>query len=302
MPTKSKSAATPPFTLPLGKPRRLTILLVILLILSTLLLVVVQQDKGRAANLIATVQDVQGESDEIPDVDTVVPTPTPSDTPTPTPTASSSSPTPTPSTTSTPTPTPTATESPTPTAAAQNEYWVTFGPGGIVPSNIDTASKLLAYLDQSEAPFPTGFTFEIARWANNAWESHLYGNQKYDFPIQVGEGYVVKFPYQPSLPLASGITYSDPRSMSYQLIPGWNLISLPSSVLGGIPKTSAEGMCMGILLQGGAATMVGTHSDSTGVGSSNWKYHNCSTQDNDFTLVSGKAYFVRSDSYSTWTP
>lgn len=244
-------------------------------------------------------QKVEGMSDEIPGPSVYVPSPTETvltmtptsfqgqgesnvqvDTSVPTPTVQSI---------------PTLTQSPSPTASGP--YYLAFGPKGNPDSSFDTAKELLEVLNGQ------GFDAqEISRWVNSGWETHVYGYPFGDYIIKAGEGYVIKFGIEPTLPIDANFSYSSVGNLSYQISQGWTAISIPSDMVANIsPTPVAEDLCTSISLQGIFATEIMNHTNFGGADSSFWTTHVCGNSASNFSVSSGKSYFIKSDNYGTWS-
>jgi hypothetical protein len=78
-------------------------------------------------------------------------------------------------------------------------------------------------------------------------------------------------------------------SMSFQ--PGWNHISLP---LEPVASITAESLCDKIASQGGSVTEIDRWHNA------GWDGHICGLPFNDFDVVLGQSYFIKSDGVSSW--
>ena len=140
---------------------------------------------------------------------------------------------------------------------------------------------------------------EIGRWRLGGYEFHLKGLPFNNFPIQVGEGYVIRFEGSPGEVWEQSFTYSPVTNITYNLEFGFNLISIPLNLLAQL--STAESMCLDINNQGGSATEVQTlPPGSENVDSNSWNKHVCGNIFDDFSLQDGSGYFVKVTNPSSW--
>lgn len=190
-----------------------------------------------------------------------------------------------------PSPTPTYTPTPTPILT----YWVSFGLHGNVADQINTAEKLLNYLSDFGVE-----AYEIDRWQNGGWDSHLRNLPFNDFPIETGKGYEIAFRTQPNpyiLPYPP--PYPSPLTMNYDIFPDWNFISIPDEPFKSFTyPAKAEDLCLAINSQGGSVVEIDYHETMPGP---IWTSHICGSHLNNFYVKSGYGYFLRANSRSNWT-
>ena len=175
-------------------------------------------------------------------------------------------------------------------------YWVSFGPKDTPDSSWDTAEELLDLLSSSGVE-----AFEINRWYGG-WDFHVRNLPFNDFSIKLGEGYEIHFRDKPSITYLNVLPYISNGSYSplkYNISAGWTSISIPSYLLAtiGSPPT-AEDLCQSINNQGGAALEIDYHELMPGP--IVWTSHTCGNELNNFPVSSGKAYFIKATSYSSW--
>lgn len=174
-------------------------------------------------------------------------------------------------------------------------YWLSFGPTNLPHETWDTAEELLDYLSSFGVE-----AYEIDRWYNGGWDSHVHDLPFNDFPIKIGEGYEIMFKGNPGINnfiMPYKEIYSS--SLTYQL-GAWSSISFPSELirsLGMLPK--AEDLCRSLLDQ--RATPVEIDSHDLTPSPISWTQHFCGKSENNFPIEQGRGYFVRTSFYSTWT-
>ncbi len=129
---------------------------------------------------------------------------------------------------------------------------------------------------------------EVHSFVGSAWEGHLCGVPVNDFNIDVSRSYFVRSEL-PTRWCEEGTTVFSPLAVN--LAGSWNPISLPDWADGAYTAASA---CQEINAQGGTAVEVDRYVNGA------WQGHVCGFPFDDFPLVPGEGYFVRSISASTW--
>jgi hypothetical protein len=151
--------------------------------------------------------------------------------------------------------------------------WNMVGPGRDVGY---TASALCSAIGAS-GPMPV----EVDALVNGGWLSHRCGLPFNDFPILPGEGYFVRVE-EPTVWCQNGPPIPAPAEMT--LDSGWSAISLPEWA----NDSSAESLCAEISNQGGTPVEVDLFVDG------GWVSHVCGLPFNDFPIVPGEGYLVKS--------
>lgn len=256
---------------------------------------------NNASDIVRTTVAVQG---ALPQPTTVPPTPTRVP-PSPTATALLPSPTPTrvpPSPTATalpPVPTATAVP-PSPTATLVPPSPTAIVPGGSIVIQISagktglalpysgyTASSLIAAINAQG-----GSVTEVNRWTGKAWSTYTAGGV--DFNIDVGTGYIVKANSPSNWVVPVGASNSVSKIKIDQ---GWTMLGAPSCKDGSLSCYTASTLAAAINSHGGGVAEI----DRLVNGSWSAYLVGYSTQ-NDFPIVVGQGYFVRSTKAVNWTP
>jgi len=146
-----------------------------------------------------------------------------------------------------------------------------------------------------------GDPLETDRWYAGGWAGHIRGLPFNDFPVNLGEGYFVKMnnssrwtvrgPAEPQTTDLSTFAVQ-PADTRIQLLPGWNLISVPR---GTAPYTAAS-LLTAIIAQGGSAQEVARWENG------GWQGHVRGLPFNNFPIEVGRGYFVRVNASSTFRP
>ncbi|MCL4339334.1 hypothetical protein M1271_06625 [Patescibacteria group bacterium] len=187
----------------------------------------------------------------------------------------------------------------TPPAGTSSDWadtvWVAFGPMGKPGTNWDTADKLLNLLTANG-----NNVFAVNRWQkeNGKWETHLINLPDNNFDIKEGEGYLVSVKGIPRQIETGNLQFAKTGLLKYQIPSGWSFISIPDDLLPSIAGRDAKGLCTSINEQGGSVSEVDERalSDVT----SFWLSHKCGGSADNFGLVNGQAYFIKSASPSSW--
>lgn len=180
--------------------------------------------------------------------------------------------------------------SPTPKIAS---YWISFGPKGQPDISYNTAEKLLSLLSVKNID-----AVNVERWLNGGWDGHVKGIPFNDFPIKPGQGYLLRVNNNPQT-IHDKLPFTAINSSSYDVLPGWNFISIPSKTLLNLgPKVTAETVCKSINSQNGSVSEINNHPASTR--SDYWLPYKCGSQKNDFAINDGEGYFVKASASSKW--
>ncbi len=129
---------------------------------------------------------------------------------------------------------------------------------------------------------------EVHSFVGGAWEGHHCGVPVNDFNIDVSRSYFVRSEL-PTRWCEEGTPVFSPLAVS--LAGTWNPISIPDWADGAYTAASA---CQEINAQGGTAVEIDRYVNGA------WQGHVCGFPFDDFPLVPGEGYFVRSISASTW--
>lgn len=128
---------------------------------------------------------------------------------------------------------------------------------------------------------------EIVRWMAGGWDSHVCGMDTNHFPVDLGEAYFLRTgnagiwtlygtPVETGVPLA--------------LESGWNGVSVPHS-----DTYDAEGLCAEIERSATATEINRWYAGG-------WDGHICALPFNNFSIVPGDGYFVKTEDSQTVTP
>ncbi len=129
---------------------------------------------------------------------------------------------------------------------------------------------------------------EVHNSVGGAWEGHLCGVPVNDFNIDVSRAYFVRS-RRPTRWCEEGTAVFSPLAVS--LAGAWNPISLPDWADG---TYTAASVCQEVNSQGGTAVEIDRYVNG------GWQGHVCGLPFDDFPLIPGEGYFVRSISASTW--
>lgn len=173
-----------------------------------------------------------------------------------------------------------------------------FGPMGNPNSTWDTAEEILKSLNNNGIP-----AIEIYRFTSG-WEGHVLGLPFNDFPIEPGEGYLIRIAQKSMKPLHQNLKYSPVNNITLKIPYGWTLISLPENLLpslGKSQKATGEDLCQSINSQNGQVTQVVAATVCSNLQDMEpWETYDCGVNANRLILKAGEAYFVRATNYSTW--
>lgn len=188
-----------------------------------------------------------------------------------------------------------------PQAKTEHTCWIAWGPPGTPDESWDTAKEVLQnFLDNNIA------ATEIDRWVNGGWDSHLYNFTFNNFTIEAGQGYFIKKTDKSMKDPNSYLTYTPLSEITYNINAGWSLISIPEGLLESFGskknKTTGEDLCQSVNNQGGTALEVlSTPVCSNSKDQEFWNVFKCGVNAKDLTLQTGKSYFIKANTYSTWT-
>jgi len=157
-----------------------------------------------------------------------------------------------------------------------------------LPVNIGTDLKASSIT--GEIISKGGNCTEIVKWINNAWKGYIVGVPVNDFSVDAGKGYFVRMENT----FLWNIFGKDITEIVIPLTSGWNLVGIPSAML---PEGyTAQKMIDEINLQGGDCVEVVRWRNGM------WDSHIDEIPFNDFSINSGKGYFVRCLTASSWIP
>ncbi len=246
---------------------------------------------NHTSNIVGATVTVQGAA---PQPTTVPPTPTQVP---PVPTATALPPVPT--ATAIP-PVPTATLNPT--VVAPTAVPTSVAPSGALVIQINAgktalslpyagykASSLIAVINAQG-----GSVTEVTRWTGTAWSSYQAGGAG-DFNIDPGTGYIVKAnaPSTAVVPLNAG----NPLS-KIKLDRGWTMLGVPACKDGSLSCYTASTLAAEINSHGGGGV-----AEIDRLVNGSWSSYLVGiSSNNDFPIVVGQGYYVRSTKAANWTP
>lgn len=130
----------------------------------------------------------------------------------------------------------------------------------------------------------------ISRWYNGAWQTHIVNFPANNFDIKPGEGYLVKGKQPAQINISGNLA----TSTSLTIGPGWNSISFPtvSSSISSAKKLLEQLNKQGIEIHSLARWKDGK-----------WDSYTNRVSANDFPIISGEGYYLRSNTnaYKTFT-
>ncbi|MBI5389984.1 thioredoxin domain-containing protein [Candidatus Woesearchaeota archaeon] len=168
---------------------------------------------------------------------------------------------------------------------ARSGNWYAYGADGSPLPAADTAKELIGLLNRSN-----GCSY-LAKFQNGGWKINALGIPVNNFPIVMGEGYVV---YCQSDPLSLLNNYTDPKfigiiggTFRYKLNPGWNLITpVCNMTFQNGSVIDAPTFVDTINLSQGSCTAMAAYQQST------WKIYQRGLPFNAFSVEQGKSYMV----------
>ncbi len=205
--------------------------------------------------------------------------------------------TPIPPTQSTATPVPPAQPTPTPTTGSTGggsntgSLVIAINSGTTAlsfPYSSFTASTLIAAINGQG-----GTAYEVNRWSGRNWQAYVPGGGGADFQIGAGEAYFVKARSASNFvaPASAGTGFK-----SVRVDKGWDMLGVPACKDGTQSCYTASALAAAINAQGGGVAEIDRWENGA------WKAHLVGYSFNDFPIIVGQGYFVRSTKATTWTP
>jgi hypothetical protein len=178
-------------------------------------------------------------------------------------------------------------------------YYVPFGPKGTPGPGWDTAEEFFTILDTSDAVQAVPIYMHCYDEQSRGHNYPTYWPQ--DFPITAGGACLIWFNKDPGPGLADFfMDYSPVESVAYKLHSGRNLMSVPENLLNSL---TAERVCQIINYQGGSVADIRDQADPEdiqGLVPDYWTKHICGQEEDNFTIKSGRAYYIMSNTDSSW--
>lgn len=131
------------------------------------------------------------------------------------------------------------------------------------------------------------------RWSGRNWQAYVPGGGGADFQIGAGEAYFVKARSASNFvaPASAGTGFK-----SVRVDKGWDMLGVPACKDGTQSCYTASALAAAINAQGGGVAEIDRWENGA------WKAHLVGYSFNDFPIIVGQGYFVRSTKATTWTP
>ncbi|HNQ31222.1 MAG TPA: S8 family peptidase [Candidatus Woesebacteria bacterium] len=186
-------------------------------------------------------------------------------------------------------PTPTPLNTPTMTPTPIPTYQFSFTPDVVPSPEWDTAEELLDRLTLLSGVF----TRDIARWDGSLWIGHVNNTPFNNFPIEVGEGYLIRFDPGMDTSIYSQLEGTGEISSSTYVMSqnAWSYIGISHNLLQSNSITDAETLCVHFGEGYTPETTVRYFNAQT----QDWVTHQCQTNNNNFQISGyGNSFFINS--------
>ncbi len=135
--------------------------------------------------------------------------------------------------------------------------------------------------------------YEVDKWTGRNWQAYVPGAGGNDFQIAGGESFFVKARSASNFvaPASAGTTVKTIR-----LDKGWDMLGVPACKNGSQSCFTAASLAASINAQGGGIAEIDRWVNGS------WQSYLVGYSFNDFPIIVGAGYFVRSTKAANWTP
>ncbi|MBI3536305.1 MAG: CAP domain-containing protein [Chloroflexi bacterium] len=157
-----------------------------------------------------------------------------------------------------------------------------------LPSSSYRASTLIAAINAQG-----GSAYEVNRWTGRTWEAYAPSGGASDYNIEPGSGYMIKA--RAASIFRVGI---DPAQQfkQVQVRKGWDFIGAPLCANGTQSCYTALTLATTINAQGGGVAEIDRWENG------GWKAYLIGYSQNDFPIIVGQGYYIRSTKTTNWKP
>ncbi|MBI3742213.1 MAG: hypothetical protein HY257_10735, partial [Chloroflexi bacterium] len=157
-----------------------------------------------------------------------------------------------------------------------------------LPYTAYTASTLIAAMNANG-----GTVYEVDKWNGRNWQAYVPGAGGNDFQIAGGDSYFVK--------AKSASNWSAPASAgtlvkTVRVDKGWDMLGVPACKDGTQSCFTAASLATSINGQGGGVAEIDRWVNGS------WQAYLVGYSFNDFPIIVGQGYFIRTTKNSNWTP
>ncbi len=157
-----------------------------------------------------------------------------------------------------------------------------------LPSSDYKASSLIDAINAQG-----GSVYEINKWTGRVWEPYVAAGSGADFAIQAGVGYMLKAKNASAFRVKP-----DPMRAfkQVQVKKGWDFIGVPICKDGTQSCITASSLAAAINAQGGGVAEIDRWVNGA------WNSYLIGYSQNDFPIISGQGYYIRSTKATVWKP
>ncbi len=157
-----------------------------------------------------------------------------------------------------------------------------------LPYTFYTASTLIAAINGQG-----GTVYEVNKWNGRNWQAYVPGAGGSDFQIAGGEAYFVKSK-SASIFIAAAKAGTSPATV--RVDKGWDMLGVPACKDGSQSCYTASSLAAAVNAQGGGIAEIDRWQNGS------WSAFLVGYTFNDYPIIVGQGYFIRTTKASNWTP